>query len=144
MKSSVRSEGEIRKLLRALPDSQLKKLAGGIDVSPFPVLIALEFERRFGRDRSPKARILARIRASVLHEQRHQSQLIDRMRKEADAVGNSRISEKGLDSLSEESVLKLQARRAAATAGLLKHAESLSRSVGKIESLEAWYLRLQD
>ncbi|HEX5358374.1 MAG TPA: hypothetical protein VFW99_00505 [Candidatus Nitrosotalea sp.] len=144
MKSAIKSESEIRKLLRGLSDTQVKKLVNSIDISPFPILLASEYERRFGSNRNSTGKLLNKIRAQIIQEQKNQFILLNRIKKEIDLVKNARISESGLDNLSEYSITKIQNRRSTSLAKLHRYCELLSKSTRKTESLETRYTRLNN
>ncbi|MGI0061659.1 MAG: hypothetical protein ACREBA_04315 [Nitrosotalea sp.] len=136
---SRKSERELRKLLHGLSDNQIKKLVDGIDVSPFPVLLASEYERRFGYDKPTIKKILAKIRREIREEQNKQWIILNKFKKELDIVKNTRISDRGLDELSEKSIMQIQNKRISTLSNLQKHFDLLFKSLRKTAELEYRY-----
>ncbi|GEM_PF-7008337 len=142
MSISRKSERELRKLLQRLSDNQIKKLVDGIDVSPFPVLLASEYERRFGYDKPTIKKILTKIRKEMREEQNKQWVILNKFKKELDVMKNTRISDRGLDELSEKSITQIQNKRSFALTNMQKYCDLLSKSSRKLEELEYKYTSL--
>lgn len=142
MAFATKSERELRRFLRSLSSKQIKKLVDGIDVSPFPVLLASEYRRRFGYDESMTAKAITMVRRQLRQEHKKQMTALDKIRKDMAVLKSCTISDSGIAGLSETSVSQIQNRRIRAVENLRRSYKTLYTSLKKIERLENEYLTL--
>lgn len=144
MNFTTRSERELKRFLRELSDKQLKKLVTGIDVSPFPVLLASEYKRRFGYDESMLKKTRTRIKTQIRQEQKRQWSTLNQIKKDIMIIKNSMVSESGISNLTERSIAQIQNRRIITLENLRRSYETLYKSSRKIEGLENEFISLKE
>lgn len=140
---NTKSEKELKRFLSGLSNNQIKKLVDGIDVSPFPVLLALEYEKRFGYDASTIKKITLKTNKEIRKEHNKQGVILNNLKKELDIIKNTRISERGLNELSDKSITQIQNKRTDALTDIQKNCELLVKSSIKITELESKYISLK-
>ncbi|HET8719688.1 MAG TPA: hypothetical protein VFM64_01690 [Candidatus Nitrosotenuis sp.] len=120
-----RTEKKIKRFLTSLSDDQIKKLFEDFDVSPFPLLIMLEHERRFGK-KNKKIVSMTTSQLRNIHEK--QNKLLREIKIELKKLEQLTISISGLEKISKTSIEDIQLRRA-------KNAHRITKLVGDLEKL---------
>lgn len=139
---STKSEKELKKFLKGLSNNQIKKLVDGIDVSPFPVLLASEYEKRFGQDKSSIKKIILKINKDIREEQKKQGIILNNLRKELDIIKNAIVSERGLNELMGQSIIQIQNKRNKTLTDIQKNCSLLVKTSTKMTELESRYTAL--
>jgi hypothetical protein len=137
---SGKSEKGLKRFLKGLSNEQIKKLVDGIDVSPFPVLLASEYEKRFGQDKYTIKKIRMKINKEMRNEQNKQGIILNNLKNELDIIKNTRVSERGLNELSEKSITQIQDNRTDTLTNIQKNLGLLIKSSTKITELESKYI----
>lgn len=120
-----RTEKKIKRFLTSLSDDQIKKLFEDFDVSPFPLLIMLEHEKRFGKKNK---KIISVTTAQLRTSHEKQNKLLREIKIELRKLEQSTISISGLEKISKTSVEGIQLRRA-------KTAHRITKLAGDLEKL---------
>lgn len=119
------TEKKVRTMLSKLPDRKLRKLAEGIELSPFPVLINKEYNKRFGRTDSKLKRSLKK---QIGAKQVMQKKLLHALRTEAKRLEQQTVSMSGLEQLSTKSIMQIHKRQKQSVERLSKTVDELTQS----------------
>jgi hypothetical protein len=104
----IKTEQKIKRFLADLPNNQIKKLFDGVEISPFPLLLTLEYEKRFGKK---KERMLALLRNKLRQDQIKQRKLLQDFHVELKKLEQLSISLSGVEKLSKKSIERIQFKR---------------------------------
>lgn len=136
MKVFKKPERDLKKFLRTLSDKQIKKWVDGIDVSPFPMLLAAEYRRRFGLEENAMKRIKIKLGNRIRNEQQRQGILLGDVKKDLKIIMNSTVSPTGIADLSERSINQIHVRRISALEEMRRSLKMLAKSTMLITRLE--------
>lgn len=104
----IKTEEKIKRFLSSLSDDQIKKLFNGVEVSPFPILLTIEYENRFGKNK----KIQSSIKSKLRQEQRRQRKLLREFKTDLKKLEQLTVSISGIDKLSKASIEEIQLKRA--------------------------------
>lgn len=120
----IKTERKIRQFLAGLPDSQIKKLFDGVEISPFPLLLTLEYEKRFGKKNKKRLSLLS---SKLRREQIKQRKLLQDFHIELKKLEQLAISLSGVEKLSKKSIERIQFKRTNTIQKLLRLAADLEK-----------------
>ena len=104
----IKTEQKIKQFLAGLPDNQIKKLFDGVEISPFPLLLTLEYEKRFGKKNK---KMISLISSKLRQEQIKQRQLLKDFHIELKKLEQLTVSVSGVEKLSKKSIERIQFKR---------------------------------
>jgi len=125
----IKTEQKIRKFLASLPDNQIKKLFDGVEISPFPFLLTMEYEKRFGKKNK---KILSLLSNKLRQEYIKQRKLLQGVHMELKKLEQLTMSLSGVEKLSKKSVERIQSKRTNAIqkiSELTAQLETINRSI---------------
>ena len=104
----IKTEQKIKQFLTGLPDNQIKKLFDGVEISPFPLLLTMEYEKRFGKKNK---KMISLISSKLRQEQIKQRQLLKDFHIELKKLEQLAVSVSGVEKLSKKSIERIQLKR---------------------------------
>lgn len=120
----IKTEQKIKQFLADLPNSQIKKLFDGVEMSPFPFLLTLEYEKRFGKKNK---KMLSLLSSKLRQEQIKQRKLLQDFHIELKKLEQLSISLSGVEKLSKKSIERIQLKRTNIVQKLLRLAADLEK-----------------
>jgi hypothetical protein len=120
----IKTEQKIRQFLANLPDNQIKKFFDGVEISPFPLLLTLEYEKRFGKKNK---KIISLLGSKLRKEQIKQRKLLQDFHIELKKLEQLTISFSGVEKLSKKSIERIQFKRTNVVQKLLRLTADLEK-----------------
>ncbi len=136
----IKTEQKIRQFLANLPDNQIKKFFDGVEISPFPLLLTLEYEKRFGKNNK---KMISLLGSKLRKEQIKQSKLLQDFRIELKKLEQLTISFSGVEKLSKKSIERIQFKRTNIVQKLLRLTADLEKINKNIVLRENELLNMQ-
>lgn len=121
----IKTEKKIKRFLSSLPDDQIKKLFNGVEVSPFPILLTIEYEKRFGKKNK---KLQAPLRKKLRGEHLRQRKLLREFKTDLRKLEQLTISTSGIDKLSKDSIEEIQLKRSKCMQRIQKGAKELEKT----------------
>jgi len=130
-----RNEAEFRKRLSKLSDKQIKKFIERVEVFPFPILLVQEYTKRFGTNYSVKNNV-SQLPKTLAKEKTKQRRLSMVLKTEIKKFEDCRISQKGLQILSDRSVTNIHHKTDLLISAIQQNFNELEFLLGKSFSLK--------
>lgn len=121
----IKTEKKIKRFLSNLPDGQIKKLFNGVEVSPFPILLTIEYEKRFGKKNK---KLQTPLRKKLRGEHLRQRKLLREFKTDLKKLEQLTISTSGIDKLSKDSIEEIQLKRSKCMQRIQKTTKELEKT----------------
>lgn len=119
------TERNLKQMLSKLPDSKLRMLAEGIEMSPFPVLINKEYKKRFG---GVDIHLKNSLKKQIRTKQAEQKKLLRNVHMEIKKLEQQSVSISGLEQISEKSIAQIHRRQKHLVESIAKNVRELAKS----------------
>lgn len=138
----LKSEEEIKNYLKKLSDEQIKKMIDGLDFSPFPILLTVEYEKRFGVGPASKKNKKTALKSKIRQERKNQRKAIHELKLNLRQIVSNSVSPSGIESLSDDAIKQIHKKTEFAMKDFLQSANIIAVSTKRISQLEQEYKSL--
>ena len=129
-----KTEKKIKRFLESLSDEQVRKLFEDLDVSPFPFLIMMEHEKRFGKK---DKKIISVVATQLRQLHNKQNKLLREIKTELKNFEQLTLSISGLEKISKSSIEQIHSKRSKCVQKILKLVTDLEKTNKSISLKEA-------